>query len=114
VLAAFNDASVTVYATLQEGFPIVPLEAGIMGKPIIVSNHPSMEFVKEGQFGLVVEYGNIIKLKEALEKILEDRMLATKLGQNGKRFVTENFTWNIITRKIENAYLQILGKTIVR
>jgi len=109
VLAAFNDASVTVYASLQEGFPIVPLEAGIMGKPIIVSDHPSMEFVKKGEFGLTVEYGNVIQLKEALEEILGDHVLATKLGQNGKKFVMENFTWENIARKIENTYLQILG-----
>jgi glycosyltransferase involved in cell wall biosynthesis len=109
VLAAFNDASVVVYATLQEGFPIVPLEAGIMGKPIIVSDHPSMEFVKKGEFGLTVEYGNVIQLKEALEEILGDHVLATKLGQNGKKFVMENFTWENIARKIENTYLQILG-----
>jgi glycosyltransferase involved in cell wall biosynthesis len=113
-LAAFNDASVTVYATLQEGFPLVPLEAGIMGKPIVVSDHPSMEFVEKGQFGLAVEYGNVIQLKEALEEILGDHVLATKLGQNGKKFVMENFTWENIARKIENTYLQILGKTIVR
>jgi len=112
VLSALNDASVVVYASLQEGFPIVPLEAGIMGKPVIVSDYPSMGFVKKGQFGIVVEYGNIIQLKEALEKILEDHVLATKLGQNGKIFVMENFTWDVVARKIENTYLQILGQII--
>ncbi len=109
VLGALNDASVAVYASLQEGFPIVPLEAGIMGKPVIVSNYPSMEFVKKGKFGLVVEYGNAIQLKETLEKILEDHRLATKLGQNGKKFVMDNFTWDVVARKIEDTYLQISG-----
>ncbi len=108
VVAALNDASVTVYPSLQEGFGIVPLEAGIMGKPVIVSDYPTMEFVKKGEFGLVVEYGNIKRWKEALEEILGDRVLATKLGQNGKKFVMQNFTWENITGKIEKAYLEIL------
>lgn len=110
VLSAINDSLVLVYASLQEGFPLVPLEAGIMGKPIIVSDYPSMEFVKKGQFGLIVEYGNIMQLKEALEKILADYALVTKLGQNGKQFVTDNYTWEIIAKKIEDAYLQILAR----
>ena len=107
-LGAFNDASVTVYASLQEGFPIVPLEAGIMGKPIIVSDHPSMDFVKKGEFGFVVEYGNVLQLKNALEKILGDDAMARKLGKNGRKYVLKNFTWDVITRKIEKTFLEIL------
>jgi glycosyltransferase involved in cell wall biosynthesis len=110
VVGALNDASVTVYPSLQEGFGIVPLESGIMGKPVIVSDYPSMEFVKKGQFGLVVEYGNIIQLKEALETILEDPELAKKLGQNGKSYVLENFSWNVVGRKVEDIYNQVAAR----
>ncbi|MDH5770503.1 MAG: glycosyltransferase family 4 protein [Candidatus Bathyarchaeota archaeon] len=109
VAAALKDASIVVYASLQEGFPIVPLEAGMMEKPVIVSNHPSMEFVKEGRFGLAVEYGNIAQLGEALEKILGDQGLAKELGTNGRKFVLENFAWDVIAGKIENTYCQISG-----
>jgi glycosyltransferase involved in cell wall biosynthesis len=81
-----------------------------MGKPVIVSDYPSMEFVKKGQFGLVVEYGNIIQLKEALETILEDPELAKKLGQNGKSYVLENFSWNVVGRKVEDIYNQVAAR----
>jgi glycosyltransferase involved in cell wall biosynthesis len=107
VLGALNDASVVVYATSQEGFPMVPLEAGIMGTPIIVSNHPSMDFVREGHFGLGVDYGNATQLKDALERVLEDRALARELGKNGKRYVTENFEWGTMVKRFEDEYLQL-------
>jgi glycosyltransferase involved in cell wall biosynthesis len=106
VLGALNDASVVVYASLQEGFPLVPLEVGMMEKPVIVSNHPSMDFVTKGQFGLRVEHRNAVQLKEALETILEDPELAKKLGQNGKSYVKENFSWDVIARKVESLYRQ--------
>jgi len=104
VLGALNDASVAVYATLQEGFPMVPLEAGIVGTPIIVSNHPSMDFVKKGQFGLGVDYENVAQLREALERVLTDEELAAKLSENGKRFVLNNFTWDRIATDVESVY----------
>jgi glycosyltransferase involved in cell wall biosynthesis len=110
VLAAINEAAVVVYASKQEGFPLVPLEAAIMGKPVIVSNHPSMSFVKKGNFGLIIEYGNTIKLKEALETILNDSVLSMKLGENGRKFVKENFTWNVVSSRIEKVYSEILNQ----
>jgi glycosyltransferase involved in cell wall biosynthesis len=107
VLAAFNDAAVTVYASAQEGFPIVPLESGIMGKPVIVSNHPSMSYVEKGRFGFAVDYGDIAQLKKALERVLTDDELASKLSENGKKFVSDNFTWDTIVRKIESVYNEV-------
>jgi glycosyltransferase involved in cell wall biosynthesis len=109
VIAAYNDASIVVYATHSEGFPLVPLEAGVIGKPIIVSNHPSMDFVRKGNFGLFVDYGNVSQLKETIETILNDAELAEELVKNGKRFVRENYSWEIIASKIEDAYSQVIA-----
>jgi glycosyltransferase involved in cell wall biosynthesis len=107
VMAAYNDASIVVYATRQEGFGIVALEAGAMGTPVIVSNDPAVDFVREGRFGLSVEYGNLVELKGALEMILEDNALAKKLGENGRKYVLENFSWNLVGKKIESVYDQV-------
>lgn len=109
VLAAYNDAAVVAYPSIQEGFPIVPLEACIMGKPVVVSHLPAMTFIKKAECGLMVEYGDEAQLKEALETFISDRTFAKKLGQNGRNFVLNNFDWDIIIKKIENVYLQILA-----
>ncbi len=107
VLAAYNDTTVTVYPSVYEGFGIVPLESGVMGKPVIVSDHPAMNFVARGNFGLTVERENVHEMKNALQKILEDDVLARRLGRNGKNFVIRNFTWDVIVNKIENLYQSI-------
>lgn len=107
VLAAFNEAAIAVYPSAQEGFPIVPLESGIMGRPIVVSRHPSMDFVRDGGFGLAVEYGDSEGLAEAIERILTDDGLATRLSENGKRFVLENFSWDRIGKDIESVYREV-------
>jgi glycosyltransferase involved in cell wall biosynthesis len=108
VIAAYNDASVVVYPSIQEGFPIVPLEAGIMGKPLIVSNDPGMDFVRKGKFGLTVEYGNVIQLTNALVSILNNPEKANELGANGKTFVMANYNWNTVGKEIEDTYYDVI------
>jgi glycosyltransferase involved in cell wall biosynthesis len=108
VHAALNDASTVVYATQQEGFPLVPIEAAMAGKPVIVSDHPSMAFVEKGRFGLTVKYGNIVQLKDAIEKLLDSPLLTYELGQNGRKYVNANFSWSAISARTEAVYSKIL------
>ena len=107
VLAAYNDAAVVVYPSIQEGFGIVPLEAGIMSKPVIVSDAPAMDFVRKGKFGLTVKYGSVIQLRGALEMILNDPEISRQLGKNGKKFVTDNYCWETIGKRIEDIYYNV-------
>ena len=109
VLAAYNCANIVVYASFHEGFGIVPLEAAIMGKPVVVSDVPAMDFVKKGKFGLVVKYGNISQLSEALEILLTDAELSKEMGENGKKFALEHYSWVETGRKIEDVYRHILN-----
>jgi glycosyltransferase involved in cell wall biosynthesis len=108
VLAAYNEATIVVHASTQEGFPIVPLEAGIMGKPIVVSDDPAMDFVRKGRFGLTVKYGSVTQLKEALEMIFNDPEMARELGARGKKFIKENYGWETIGKRIEDIYYNLL------
>jgi glycosyltransferase involved in cell wall biosynthesis len=109
ILAAYNDATVVVCAGAQEGFPIVLLEAGIMGKPVIVSDDPAVDFVREAQYGLTVKYGNSDQLAQTLGLILDDPKLLKTLGRNGKKAVTENYSWTVIGKRIEDVYYNILS-----
>ena len=104
VLAAYNCANVVVYASFHEGFGIVPLEAAIMGRPVVVSDVPAMDFVKKGNFGLIVKYGNVSQLSEALERLLTNLELSREMGENGKKFASEHYSWAETGRRIEDIY----------
>ena len=107
VLSAYNDADIVVCAGTQEGFPIVILEAGIMGKPMVVSDDSGADCVRTGRFGLTVKYGNTLQMIEALETLLNNPSLCIELGENGKRFVSQNFSWENVGEKIEKLYCSI-------
>jgi glycosyltransferase involved in cell wall biosynthesis len=107
-VSAYSSADAVVYPAIHEGFPIVPLEAAVMGKPIVVSSDPGMDFVREGGFGLSFQYGNEYELARCLDGLLEDRELGRRQGEQGKKCVLENYTWEAVSGRIEQLYRRIL------
>lgn len=107
---AYAAADVVVYPGIYEGFPVVPLEAGIMGKPLVVSDDPGMDYVRDGGFGLTFRYGNENELKEALDRVLRDQRLARRLGKIGRKCILEKYTWDKVAGKIEELYLEISSR----
>jgi len=106
---AYAAADVVVYPGRYEGFPIVPLEAGINGKPLVVSNDPGMDYVRKGGFGLSFRYGDEHALKQTVARILFDGELGRELGEAGKKCVLENYTWDKIATSVEDLYRGILS-----
>lgn len=77
-----------------EGFGLVYLEANSFGKPVIAGKSGGVEdAVIDGQTGFLVEPEDTQMIAEAVIKILQDKNLADKLGQQGKSRVEEEFSW---------------------
>ena len=84
-----------------EGFGIVFLEAGVFGKPSVGTWSGGIpEAVLDKKTGLLVEAGNVTALRDALRKILLEKELARKMGQNAHRRVLKEFTWRIASEKL--------------
>jgi glycosyltransferase involved in cell wall biosynthesis len=108
--ALYNCADVFALPSIQEGQGIVLLEAQASGKPVVAFDVGGVnEAVRNGETGLLVKRGNSDKLADALLKLLGDKTLREKMGVNGRRFVTENFTWDICAQKMLNVYHEALA-----
>jgi len=78
-----------------EGFGIVFLEAGIMGKAVIGSRSGGIEdAVAHEQTGLLIPSGDQDALEQALRTLLHERAYCSQLGQNGKERVLKDYTWS--------------------
>ena len=98
--------------TTGEGFGIVLLEAMSTGTPVITSDGCAGAFaVENGQAGLLYKAFDVNDLSVKITKILTDDELASKLGENGKRYA-KNYEWKQIAQQIESVYKQILSKRI--
>jgi len=85
-----------------EGFPAVFLEASACGRPVVAGKSGgSGEAVVDGETGLLVDGESVEQISDALLKLLLDEDLANRLGQNGKKRVEEEFSWNALLRRIE-------------
>lgn len=105
ILFAFYDPAIpnNKYASPNKLF-----EAMMCGKPIIVSDGSSMtNIVREENCGLVVPYGEIDAIREAIIKLESDSNLRQTLGENGRRAYEERYNWSIMQKRLTDTYREI-------
>lgn len=95
----------------SEGFGLVLHEAGACGKPVIASaSGGCQDAVIDGGTGILVSPSNPARLAEALELVLMDASLATRLGAAGLSSVRFSGGWARLARQIFDMYEQILSQ----
>jgi glycosyltransferase involved in cell wall biosynthesis len=86
-------ATVAVLTSRSEGMPVSLMEAAACGVPAVapaVGGIP--ELVEDGATGLVIPPGDALALASALERLLLDRDLRTRLGTAARRRAEERFS----------------------
>ena len=109
-------SEIDVYALIT-GMDLAPLslkEAQLMKKPVVATNvGGNQEMMIDGRTGFLVEQGNHEQLVDKLSLLLEDKELAKKMGEQGRKFIEETFNWELVTKKfikIAESYLQSTKK----
>ena len=83
--------------------PLTLLEAQLMKKPVIATNVGGIpELMKDKENGFLIEKGESEKLIEYLQIIFNDYDKAKTMGNSGRKFVKDNFSWEIIAKKFIN------------
>ena len=78
-----------------EGLGIVFLEAAACGKPVVAGRSGgSIEAVRDGETGLVVEGTEPKAVALALARLLGDPAEAARMGEAGRARIEEEFTWD--------------------
>ncbi len=92
----YNRSDVVVLPSYNnsEGFGMVLLEAGACGKPVIGTKVGGVPYaVNNNKTGLLVEPKDSKALSKAIYKIINNPILAKKMGKNGRDRVKEKFKW---------------------
>ena len=83
-----------------EGLGIVYLEASACGVPVIVGKSGGApDAVIENKTGLTVDGTSSKEIAEAVCKLLSDKKLAKQMGDEGRKWVVENWRWEIWSDK---------------
>jgi len=96
---------ICTHTPLFMGFGNALLEAMSVGKPIIATCFNGMdEAVRNMEDGILVK-ADADEIARAIECLLTDKELATRLGESAKRKAKEKFTW----KQAADKFLQIYG-----
>jgi len=107
-LQAIACSDMLILPSKKEAQGIVLLEAQAMGKPVIATRQGGIPyFIKDGQDGVLIDYGRPDQIAKAVEKLLSDREFREKIGKKGKE-TARMLKWDVITQKILDIYELII------
>ena len=96
-------SEIDVYALITgiDMSPLTLLEAQLMKKPVIATNVGGIpELMDNGKTGFLIEKNNSIDLKKKIMLILQ-KIETNDMGDEGRKFVEENFDWEVIAKKFK-------------
>ncbi len=79
------------------------------GKPVVANEEipEHKDVLSESGGGVLVSWDEE-SFAEGIVKLLDDPKSATQMGQNGKTWVTRNRSFEVLARKIEEKYRELL------
>jgi len=86
-----------------EGFSMAVLEALAFSTAVMLSPGCHFPEVETVGAGLVVE-AEPEAMAQAMVELLADRKLLANMGQKGREFVTQHYSWDAITDQLIDAY----------
>ena len=103
----YQNSSVFVLPSLEEGVPRTILEAMACGIPVVCSRLPQLVDIVDG-CGLLVPLKDSQALADSVSKVLLDSSLAEKFRENGRRNVVENHSWKDTVKKTVQLYKELI------
>ena len=90
---------------------IVVLEAGISGKPVLLTDQCGFDEIARINGGLVVP-ASIDGLKQGLKVMLGDPEKLSVMGRDLQQFVKQRFDWAVIVNQYLDLYQRIFCESI--
>ena len=106
-----RQATLFVRPSTLEGMPLTILEAMASMLPVVatpVGGTP--ELLKDGVNGYLIPVGDHVALANSITKLLDDPLLAKKMGQSGRELVEASYTWDAVAEQTERVYIEEVGR----
>jgi glycosyltransferase involved in cell wall biosynthesis len=105
---AYAAATLLCQPSVNESFSVVIMESWVAGRPVLVHGRCAVtrEHCQKANGGLY--FTDYEEFASTLNYLLDRPDVAAAMGQNGRRYVLDNFQWSIIVAK----YGQIINQLI--
>ena len=107
--ALIDETSMLILPSRMDSFGLVFLEAWAHGKPVIGARAGGIPgVVDDGENGILVNFGDVHSLTEAVRLLLSDQSLAQRMGENGRSKVKTQYNWEQITEHVLDVYKSVM------
>lgn len=99
-----------VFPSYREGFPNVPLQAGALGLPSIVTNiNGCNEIIVEEENGLLIPTKDAEALEKAMKRFISEPALFEKMAASARPMVVTRFQQEQVWNEIHEEYLSLVN-----
>lgn len=92
--ACYREADVFCLPSWEEGFPLVLLQAMACGLPVVATKETGAgDIITSGVEGEIVPAGDIVALRDALDRLASNPKLASRMGAAAHKRVSRGFDW---------------------
>ncbi len=103
-------ADIFALPSRTDSFGIVFLEAWCCGLPVIGARAGGVpDVITDGEDGLLVPFGAVPALADALRSLLDDPALAARLGARGRAKTLAHHTWERVATAFAGIYAGVVG-----
>ena len=97
MMSVYSQATVICLPSHHEGLPKVLLEAMSCGRPTVAFDVPGCrEVVRHRVNGLLLRFGDLSALEDAITLLITDRQLCVRMGAAGREIIEKEFSDKIV------------------
>jgi glycosyltransferase involved in cell wall biosynthesis len=106
---AYADALALVNPSHMESFSIVLMEAWLEGTPVLVAKGSEVlrEHVERSGGGLT--FDSYESYRDAVDRLLDDPVLGRGLGEKGREYVRESYSWPSVRGRLQETLERVAG-----
>ncbi len=110
LLQEYAHCAILVLPSRQETAPMVIVQAMAAGKAVVATRVGGIpHLVDHGRTGLLIKFGDVNDLVDAMASLLTDDARRTRMGEQGRIEANRRFRTEVVAAKTYQVYKQILG-----
>jgi len=110
IIQFLQSADVFVLTSLEEGLPLVVLEAMAAKLPVVTTPAGGLpELIKNNYNGILVDY-DPLEVANAIKKVLDDAPFKGRLIENAYSCVSSEYSYDLIALNLETLYRSVIDE----
>lgn len=110
--------SMDIFAALSvsddESFGVAMIEASAMELPVVSTRIGGIpEVVRDDETGILVPPGDVSAAADAIERLVRDTELRSRLGHRGREFVRERYDWANTAARMSEIYREVYNRSAI-